>query len=90
MSLTDAVTVTLPSLSAATLATDDILNAAEAQADLTVSGTSTAEAGQTVTVSLNGKDYTATVGSDGNWTLNVPAAAGTFSVQLPSEPTVAV
>ncbi|WP_448684515.1 Ig-like domain-containing protein, partial [Enterobacter cloacae] len=55
-------------------ATDDILNAAEAQSDLIVSGTSTAEAGQTVTVSLNGKDYTATVGSDGNWTLNVPAA----------------
>ncbi|MCK6722564.1 Ig-like domain-containing protein, partial [Enterobacter cloacae] len=45
-----------------------------AQSDLIVSGTSTAEAGQTVTVSLNGKDYTATVGSDGNWTLNVPAA----------------
>lgn len=57
-----------------TPATDDILNAAEAKSDLTVSGTSTAEAGQTVTVSLNGKDYTTTVSADGSWTLNVPAA----------------
>ncbi|VFS41070.1 type 1 secretion target domain-containng protein [Enterobacter cancerogenus] len=57
-----------------TLAADDILNAAEAKSDLTVSGTSTAEAGQTVTVSLNGKDYTAKVGADGTWTLDVPAA----------------
>ncbi|KVJ41210.1 type 1 secretion target domain-containng protein [Enterobacter cloacae subsp. cloacae] len=69
-----SVDATAPSVAINTLATDDILNAAEAQADLTVSGTSTAEAGQTVTVSLNGKDYTATVGSDGNWMLNVPAA----------------
>ncbi|EOT7376465.1 TPA: Ig-like domain-containing protein [Enterobacter cloacae] len=69
-----SVDATVPSVTINTLATDDILNAAEAQSDLTVSGTSTAEAGQTVTVSLNGKDYTATVGSDGNWTLNVPAA----------------
>ncbi|WP_368268373.1 Ig-like domain-containing protein [Enterobacter cloacae] len=69
-----SVDATAPSVTINTLATDDILNAAEAQSDLTVSGTSTAEAGQTVTVSLNGKDYTATVGSDGNWTLNVPAA----------------
>ncbi|HDC4832680.1 TPA: Ig-like domain-containing protein [Enterobacter cloacae] len=69
-----SVDATAPSVTINTLATDDILNAAEAQADLIVSGTSTAEAGQTVTVSLNGKDYTATVGSDGNWTLNVPAA----------------
>ncbi len=68
-----SVDASAPSVTINTLATDDILNAAEAQADLTVSGTSTAEAGQTVTVSLNGKDYTATVGSDGNWTLNVPA-----------------
>ncbi|EOW0020465.1 Ig-like domain-containing protein [Enterobacter cloacae] len=69
-----SVDATAPSVTINTLATDDILNAAEAQADLTVSGTSTAEAGQTVTVSLNGQDYTATVGSDGHWTLNVPAA----------------
>ncbi|MGY0115871.1 Ig-like domain-containing protein [Enterobacter roggenkampii] len=69
-----SVDATAPTVTINTLATDDILNAAEAKSELTVSGTSTAEAGQTVTVSLNGKDYTTTVSADGNWTLNVPAA----------------
>jgi len=69
-----SVDATAPSVTINTIASDDILNATEAQADLTVSGTSTAEAGQTVTVSLNGKDYTATVAANGIWTLNVPAA----------------
>ncbi|OEI77648.1 Ig-like domain-containing protein [Enterobacter sp. ku-bf2] len=69
-----SVDATAPSVTINTLATDDILNAAEAKSDLTVSGSSSAEAGQTVTVSLNGKDYTTTVRADGSWTLNVPAA----------------
>ncbi|WP_442855917.1 Ig-like domain-containing protein [Enterobacter sp. E20] len=69
-----SVDATAPSVTINTLVTDDILNAAEAKSDLTVSGTTTAEAGQTVTVSLNGKDYTTTVSADGSWTLNVPAA----------------
>ncbi|MBX8835309.1 Ig-like domain-containing protein [Enterobacter sp. Y17] len=69
-----SVDATAPSVTINTLVTDDILNAAEAQSDLAVSGTTTAEAGQTVTVSLNGKDYTTTAGADGSWTLNVPAA----------------
>ncbi|WP_412523997.1 Ig-like domain-containing protein [Enterobacter asburiae] len=69
-----SVDATAPSVTINTLATDDILNAAEAKSDLTVSGSTTAEAGQTVTVSLNGKDYTTTVSADGSWTLNVPAA----------------
>ncbi|HGH4645896.1 TPA: Ig-like domain-containing protein [Enterobacter roggenkampii] len=69
-----SVDATAPTVTINTLATDDILNAAEAKSDLTVSGTSTAEAGQTVTVSLNGKDYTTTVSANGSWTLNVPAA----------------
>ncbi|WP_458102615.1 Ig-like domain-containing protein [Enterobacter asburiae] len=69
-----SVDATAPSVTINTLAADDILNAAEAQSDLTVSGTTTAEAGQTVTVTLNGKDYTTTAGADGSWTLNVPAA----------------
>ncbi|MGV1169117.1 Ig-like domain-containing protein [Enterobacter asburiae] len=69
-----SVDTTAPSVTINTLATDDILNAAEAKSDLTVSGTTTAEAGQTVTVTLNGKDYTTTAGADGSWTLNVPAA----------------
>ncbi|MGY6230789.1 Ig-like domain-containing protein [Enterobacter asburiae] len=69
-----SVDATAPSVTINTLAADDILNAAEAQSDLTVSGTTTAEAGQTVIVTLNGKDYTTTAGADGSWTLNVPAA----------------
>ncbi|WP_336665372.1 Ig-like domain-containing protein [Enterobacter asburiae] len=69
-----SVDATAPSVTIHTLAADDILNAAEAQSDLTVSGTTSAEAGQTVTVTLNGKDYTTTAGADGSWTLNVPAA----------------
>ncbi|HHB2582876.1 TPA: Ig-like domain-containing protein [Enterobacter roggenkampii] len=69
-----SVDATAPSVTINTLATDDILNAAEAKSELTVSGSSSAEAGQTVTVSLNGKDYTTTVSADGSWTLNVPAA----------------
>ncbi|HGW4609526.1 TPA: Ig-like domain-containing protein [Enterobacter chengduensis] len=69
-----SVDATAPTVTISTIAGDDVLNAAEAQSDLTVSGTSTAEAGQTVTVSLNGKDYTTTVGADGSWTLTVPAA----------------
>ncbi|EOI3391223.1 Ig-like domain-containing protein [Enterobacter hormaechei] len=69
-----SVDVTAPSVTINTIATDDILNATEAQSDLAISGTSTAEAGQTLTVSLNGKDYTTTVSANGSWTLNVPAA----------------
>jgi hypothetical protein len=48
-------------VSIATLSGDDMLNAAEAQQPLTVHGSSSAEAGQTVTVTLGGKTYTATV-----------------------------
>ncbi|XVA71144.1 Ig-like domain-containing protein [Enterobacter hormaechei] len=69
-----SVDATAPSVTINPIATDDILNASEAQSDLAISGTSTAEAGQTVTVSLNGKDYTTTVSANGSWTLNVPAA----------------
>ncbi len=69
-----SVDATAPSVTINTIATDDILNATEAQSDMAISGTSTAEAGQTVTVSLNGKDYTTTVSANGSWTLNVPAA----------------
>lgn len=56
-----------------TIATDDVINAAEKGADLTLSGTTTnVEPGQTVT--FGGKNYTASVASDGSWTATVPAA----------------
>ncbi|GHL14152.1 hypothetical protein ECZU23_25950 [Escherichia coli] len=56
-----SVDATAPTLAINTIATDDILNAAEAGNPLTISGSSTAEAGQTVTVTLNGVTYTGTV-----------------------------
>lgn len=55
-----------------TIASDDILNAAEAGSALTISGTSTAEAGQTVTVTLNGVNYSGNVQADGSWSVSVP------------------
>lgn len=63
-----APTVTLDPVSQ-----DNLLNAAEAKQALVISGTSSAEAGQTVTVKLNGKDYEANVKADGSWSLTVPA-----------------
>lgn len=69
-----SVDATAPSVTINTIATDDILNADEAGSALTISGTSTAEAGQTVTVTFGGKTYTATVAANGTWALNVPAA----------------
>ncbi|STQ12001.1 type 1 secretion target domain-containng protein [Enterobacter cloacae] len=62
-----------PSITIDNLTDDNIINAAEAQQDLILSGSSNAEAGQTVTVTLNGKHYQTTVQSDGTWTVNVPA-----------------
>ncbi|MFP1496415.1 hypothetical protein ACLB1Q_13040 [Escherichia coli] len=56
-----------------TIAGDDILSAAETGAALTITGSSTAEAGQTVTVTLNGTNYTGTVQTDGSWS-RVPQA----------------
>ncbi|NAG22243.1 Ig-like domain-containing protein, partial [Escherichia coli] len=67
-----SVDATAPSLTINTIATDDILNAAEAGAALTITGSSTAEAGQTVTVTLNGVNYSGNVQADGSWSVSVP------------------
>ena len=69
-----SVDATAPTLTINTIATDDILNAAEAGNPLTISGSSSAEAGQTVTVTLNGVTYTGTVQADGSWSVSVPTA----------------
>ncbi|TGI06528.1 Ig-like domain-containing protein [Escherichia coli] len=77
ISITHPVTVDLTpaAITINTIATDDVINAAEKGADLTLSGTTTnVEPGQTVTVTFGGKNYTATVASDGSWTATVPAA----------------
>ncbi|EOM0520939.1 Ig-like domain-containing protein, partial [Escherichia coli] len=70
-----SVDASAPTLTINTIASDDILNAAEAGSPLTISGTSTAETGQTVTVTLNGQNYSATTDASGNWSVTVPASA---------------
>lgn len=58
-----------------TLAGDGMLNAQEAQNALVISGqTVNVAPGTTVTVTINGKTYTTTVGADNTWSLTVPAA----------------
>lgn len=61
-----------PTVTIGTVADDDIVNNAEQLAGQTISGTTTAEQGQTVTVSFNDHRYQATVGADGSWSVFVP------------------
>ncbi len=77
ITITHDVTVDLATVAVSinAIATDDVINAAEKGADLVLSGATThVEAGQTVTISLNGKIYSATVDDSGNWTYTVPSA----------------
>ncbi|MCW2285883.1 hypothetical protein M2323_003758 [Rhodoblastus acidophilus] len=78
---TDSVTVheTLPTLTISPVDGNNIINAANAAAGVTIAGTSTGLAsGSTFTVTLTdgtfSKAYTATVGAGGAWTASVPAA----------------
>ncbi|KFF66273.1 large repetitive protein [Pectobacterium brasiliense] len=69
------VDTTPPTLTVSAIAQDDVLNGAELAVNQVVSGTaSLSEAGRTVTVTLNDKPYTTTVGSDGNWSVTLPTA----------------
>ncbi|WP_254437924.1 Ig-like domain-containing protein [Ruegeria arenilitoris] len=64
--------VTAPTLSIDSFSDGSVLNAVERGTDLTISGATTAEDGQTVTVSANGQTYTgATTG--GAWSVTIPA-----------------
>ncbi len=73
----------LPVVTVHTIAGDDVLNIAERAGALTLSGsvsdpvpggsTNTA-VGRTLSVGLNGQSYTATVQSNGDWSVTVPAA----------------
>lgn len=67
-----SVDASAPTLTINTIASDDILNATEAGSPLIISGTSTAETGQTVTVTLNGATYSGNVQADGSWSVSVP------------------
>ncbi|ARU88412.1 Ig-like domain-containing protein [Pseudomonas sp. M30-35] len=60
----DAPTVTINSFTA-----DDILSKLEQGAPQTLSGTSSVDAGRVVTVTLNGKDYSAPVQGDHSWSV---------------------
>ncbi|MEQ9887086.1 Ig-like domain-containing protein [Pectobacterium zantedeschiae] len=70
-----SVDTTPPTLTVSAIAQDNILNGMELAVDQIVSGTaSLSEAGLTVTITLNAKPYTTTVGSDGNWSVTLPTA----------------
>ncbi|MFA0539606.1 Ig-like domain-containing protein, partial [Vibrio sp. 10N.222.54.E8] len=60
------------------IAGDDIVNAAEAAGDVTITGTvgGDAKEGDTVTLTVNGNstDYTGTVKADGTYSINVPGS----------------
>ncbi len=76
-----------PTLTVNTVAQDDVINALEHNAALSITGTSThLAAGTVVTVTLNAKTYTGTVDSSGNWSVTVPQA----DVQNMSDSTVGI
>src|SRR5690606_36539698 len=58
-----------------TIAGDDVINKAESESDVTITGIVRKEVkdGDTATVNVNGKDYTTTVNADGKtWNVDVP------------------
>ena len=64
---------TAPTVTLTPLSVGPVLDVAERGVDLTVSGTTTAEDGQSVTVTLNGQTYTGTA-TGGAWSVTVPSA----------------
>ncbi len=63
-----------PTLKINTISADDILNATEQGKALVISGSSNAEVGKDVTVTLNGKTYAGAINSDGVWSITVPSS----------------
>ena len=71
---TIAHNTTVPTIAINPIATDDIINAVEAQSPVAITGTTSGvEDNQIVTVILNGKTYTATV-TNNAWSVSVPVA----------------
>jgi len=65
-----------PTVAIALFAGDDLVDNSEKALDQTLSGTtSNVEAGQTVTITLGGQNYSATVNPDGSWSTQIPSAA---------------
>ncbi|WP_299987509.1 adhesin [uncultured Ruegeria sp.] len=65
--------VSAPSLSIDSFSHGTVMNATERDADLTISGTTSAEGGQIVTVNLNGQTYLGVI-TGGSWAATVPAS----------------
>ncbi|WP_223254590.1 beta strand repeat-containing protein [Pectobacterium peruviense] len=64
-----------PTLNIVSFTSDNVLNATEMTTEQAITGTaSVADAGQIVSISLNGKTYSAQVSVTGVWTVNVPAS----------------
>ena len=70
----------VPVLTFAVPAGDGVLNASEAALELMLTGTTDAGSGQTVTVAVGTRSYTASVDVEGVWLVKIPAAdlAGVF------------
>ncbi|MDO0901233.1 Ig-like domain-containing protein, partial [Enterobacter hormaechei] len=88
------IDASLPGLRVNTVAGDDVINSIEHGQNLIVSGTSDGlAAGTTLTVTVNGKTYAASVLADGSWTAAIPAAdvgalaAGTMTVTVAGQST---
>ncbi|MCG5047075.1 hypothetical protein LZP96_24060, partial [Enterobacteriaceae bacterium 155047] len=65
----------LPGLRVDTVAGDDVINSIEHGQNLIVTGSSDGlTAGTVLTVTVNGKDYVATILTNGTWSAAVPAA----------------
>ncbi|MDE8556865.1 Ig-like domain-containing protein [Pantoea vagans] len=69
------VDLTPPTVSLDPVAGDNSVNIAESTAPIVLSGSSNAEAGQQVTLTLNNQIWTTTVTQDGDWSLTLPAGA---------------
>ncbi|WP_269500261.1 beta strand repeat-containing protein, partial [Castellaniella sp. S9] len=85
-----SVDVAAPELTVSvdSITSDNVVNAAESAASVDVTGTVTGEfnAGDTVTLTINGTEYTGAVGEDGAWTIAVAgsdlAAATSLDVSV--------
>lgn len=76
-SIPGSVTVDLtpPTLTLNAVAGDDSVNIAESLAPIVLSGSSDAEAGQRVTLTLNNQTWTTTIDQNGEWNLTLPAGS---------------
>ncbi|MCW0996201.1 Ig-like domain-containing protein, partial [Streptococcus anginosus] len=73
----DTVAPVMPTLTINDITEDNVINAAEADGDVTVSGKVEGEfrEGDVVTLTINGTAYTAELAADGTWSVDVPGSA---------------